>query len=204
MTYFSYIYDILSHIDTFFSHILDIFSHIYLIILFLRLICAILYHFILETLSYNFTFLMSYLWPFMSELFLLISHFSCHIFSVFLWSSTFSSSPVTCVLTGLLASAQRQTLLRSAHGVNVDHVFGVGVESGDGEVSPGRRQPLVFGPPAAGHLVTDTVAGDLTLRRQPVDGEGVSEDLRETQTNGRIQNWRMMGNTLLTGKINDQ
>lgn len=45
---------------------------------------------------------------------------------------------------------------------------------------PGRGQPLVLGPPAAGHLVADTVAGDFALGSEPVDGEGVGEDLRET------------------------
>lgn len=48
---------------------------------------------------------------------------------------------------------------------------------------PGGGQPLILGPPAADHLVTDTVSSDFALWSEPVDGEGVGEDLRETQAN---------------------
>lgn len=48
---------------------------------------------------------------------------------------------------------------------------------------PGGGQPLVLGPPAAHHLVTDTVTGDFALGSEPVDGKGVGEDLREAQAN---------------------
>ena len=83
--------------------------------------------------------------------------------------------------TCLLFPAERQALLRPAHSVDVDQVLGVWGESCEGEVVPGGRQPLVLGPPAAHHLVTDAVTGDLARGSEPVDGEGVGEDLGETQ-----------------------
>lgn len=46
---------------------------------------------------------------------------------------------------------------------------------------PGRGQPLILGPPAADHLVANTVTADFALGSEPVDGEGVGRDLRETQ-----------------------
>lgn len=46
---------------------------------------------------------------------------------------------------------------------------------------PGGGQPLVLSPSTIGRLVTDTVTGDFAQRSEPVDGEGVGENLRETQ-----------------------
>lgn len=46
---------------------------------------------------------------------------------------------------------------------------------------PGGGQPLILRPPTSDHLVTDAVTSDLALGSVPVDGEGVGEDLRETQ-----------------------
>lgn len=46
---------------------------------------------------------------------------------------------------------------------------------------PGGGQPLILGPAAAHHLVANAVAGDFALGGEPVDGEGVGENLRETQ-----------------------
>lgn len=54
---------------------------------------------------------------------------------------------------------------------------------------PGGGQPLVFGPATTGHLVADAVASDFALGSQPVDGEGVCEDFRETQANWGIQSF---------------
>ena len=68
-----------------------------------------------------------------------------------------------------------------AHGVDVDQVPCVSGESRQGEVVPGRGQPLVLGPPSADHQVADTVPGDFALGSEPVDGEGVGEDLSEAQ-----------------------
>lgn len=92
--------------------------------------------------------------------------------------------------TGLLFPAERQALLAAAHSVDGDQVLGVGRQARQGEVAPGRRQPLVLGPAAADHLVADAVAADFALRGEPVDGEGVGEDLGEAQGDGRIQSWK--------------
>lgn len=94
-----------------------------------------------------------------------------------------TSSPESAFRTRLLVPSERQALLRAAHCVDVDQVLCVWSQSCKGEVVPGWGQPLVLGPPAAGHLVADTVAGDFALGSQPVDGKGVGEDLRETQRN---------------------
>lgn len=83
--------------------------------------------------------------------------------------------------TRLLIPAEWQALLGPAHCVDVDQVLRVCNKSCQSEVAPGGRQPLVLSPPAAGHLVTDTVTGDFALGSKPVDGEGVGVDLRETQ-----------------------
>lgn len=85
--------------------------------------------------------------------------------------------------TCLLFPAERQALFRAAHCEDADQVLGVCSESCQGEVVPGGGQPLVLGPPAADHLVADTVAGDFALGSEPVDGKGVGVDLRETQGN---------------------
>lgn len=85
--------------------------------------------------------------------------------------------------TRLLFPTERQALFRAAHCVDADQVLCVWSQSCQGEVVPGWGQPLVLGPPAADHLVADTVTGDFALGSQPVDGKGVGEDLRETQRN---------------------
>lgn len=83
--------------------------------------------------------------------------------------------------TCLLFPVERQALLSPAHCEDVDQVLRVCNESRQSEVVPGWGQTLVLGPAAADHLVTHTVAGDFALGGEPVDGEGVGEDLRETQ-----------------------
>lgn len=85
--------------------------------------------------------------------------------------------------TCLLFPAERQALLRPAHCVDVDQVLCVWSESCQGKVVPGGGQPLVLDPPGAVRHVTDTVTRDFALGSDPVDGEGVGEDLRETQAN---------------------
>lgn len=106
------------------------------------------------------------------------------------WKETREKSAFFFFITCLLRPAERQALSGPAHRVDVDQVFRVCCESRQGEVVPGRRQPLVLGPPAADHLVTDAVAGDFALGSEPVDGEGVGEDLRETQADWGIQSWK--------------
>lgn len=69
----------------------------------------------------------------------------------------------------------------AAHSVDGDQVLFVRSESCQGEVVPGRGQPLILGPPAADHLVANTVTADFALGSEPVDGEGIGRDLRETQ-----------------------
>lgn len=92
--------------------------------------------------------------------------------------------------TCLLGAAEWRALQRAAHGVDVDQVLGVGGETGQGEVVPGGRQPLVLGPAAARHLVAEPVAGDFALRGVPVDGEGGGEDLGEAQADRGVQSWK--------------
>lgn len=86
-----------------------------------------------------------------------------------------------CFPTCLLNSSERRALLRAAHGIDADQVFGVWIEPSQSEVVPGGGQPLILGPAAAPHLVSNAVAGDFALGSEPVDGEGVGENLRETQ-----------------------
>lgn len=68
-----------------------------------------------------------------------------------------------------------------AHSIDADQVFGVRIEPSQSEVVPGGGQPLILGPAATHHLVANAVAGDFALGSEPVDGEGVGENLRETQ-----------------------
>lgn len=85
--------------------------------------------------------------------------------------------------TRLLLPSERQALLSTVHSVDADQVFGVWGKPRQGEVVPGGGQPLILGPAAAHHLVANAVAGDFALGSEPVDGEGVGENLRETQLN---------------------
>lgn len=95
-----------------------------------------------------------------------------------------------CFPTCLLFPSERDALLRAAHGIDADQVIGVRSEPRQGEVVPGGGQPLILGPAAAHRLVANAVAGDFALGREPVDGEGVGENLGETQIDRRIQSWR--------------
>ena len=83
--------------------------------------------------------------------------------------------------TCLLFPIERQALLGPADREDVDQVLGVWSEACQGEVVPGGGQPLVLHPPAADHVVADTVTGDFALGSEPAEGEGIGEDLRETQ-----------------------
>lgn len=83
--------------------------------------------------------------------------------------------------TCLLNSSKWHALLRAAHSIDADQVFRVRIEPCQGEVVPGGGQPLVLGSAATRHLMANAVAGDFALGSEPVDGEGVGENLREMQ-----------------------
>jgi len=89
----------------------------------------------------------------------------------------------SCIHTCFLFPAERQALLDPAHGVDVDQVLRVWIESCQSEVGPGWGQPLILGPPTTCHLVTDAVTSDFALGSEPVDGERVGKDFRETEAN---------------------
>ena len=69
----------------------------------------------------------------------------------------------------------------------MDGVLRLGDQARQGEVVPGRGQPLLPGATAAGCLVADLVAGDDRAGRHPVDGEGAGEHLGEVQARGGVQ-----------------
>lgn len=96
-------------------------------------------------------------------------------------------------LTRLLCPAERLAVLCAAHCEDVHQVLGVCGETCQGEVVPWWGQPLVLGPSAAGHLVADAITGDFALGSEPVDGEGVGKDLRETQADWWIQSCGRLG-----------
>lgn len=77
-----------------------------------------------------------------------------------------------------------------AHSIHIYQVLRLWRQSSQGEVVPGRGQPLVLGPPAARHLMADAVAGDDSSWSEPVDGEGVCPDVGEVQASGGVQSWR--------------
>ena len=89
--------------------------------------------------------------------------------------------------TGLLFAAERHALLGAAHSSDVYGVLSVRGQACDGEVVSGGGQLLLFGSTPEGHLISDPVAGDPALRRQPVHGEGGGEDLGEAQAHRRVQ-----------------